>query len=167
MKKIPSLLITLLFLNNAFSQVRPTFATGFQLLGNSPYVGIKINRDFLIKPKSHFSFGLSMGALNIKSDDPFSRPTAFSFGQEISYSVGGRKSFLELGISGSYWNSDKLVFIDQKYNYGPLIGFKYISSKGFIGRINFTPLTTIYNSTIYFRPYAGLSVSIYLKKKKS
>lgn len=167
MKKIPSLLITLLFLNNAFSQVRPTFAAGFQLLGNSPYAGIRINRDFSIKPKSHFSIGLSMGALQISSGDTFSRPTGFSFGQELTYSIGRQKNFLELGLSGSYWSSDKDVFIDQKYNYSPLIGYKYISSNGIIGRIHFSPLATIHHSALVLLPYGGLSLSIYLKKNKS
>jgi hypothetical protein len=147
--------LTLLFFLSAYcgySQASPNFSVNMQFLGSSYRGGINLQYDFVIDKYSHFSVG-----------------TGFGHGQnmimtnQISYSTGYSKNFFEIGLSGSYSDlRTQDFFIQRGYLVMPILGYKHISSEGFIARFYYSPV--FQNNRFY--NYGGLSVGLYLRKNK-
>jgi hypothetical protein len=147
--------LTLLFLISAhcgFSQASSHFSINLQFLGSSYGGGLNLQHDFVIDKYSHFSIGTGFGhTQNVIMTN------------QISYSTGYGKNFFEIGLTGSY--SDLRThdfFVQRGYLVMPILGYKHISSEGFIARLYYSPV--VQNGRIY--NYGGMSVGLYLRKNK-
>jgi hypothetical protein len=147
--------LTLLFLISAhcgFSQASSHFSVNLQLLGSSFGGGVNLQRDFVIDKYSHISVGTGFGhRQNIIMTN------------QISYSTGFGKNYFEFGISGSYSDlRTQDFFVQRGYLVMPILGYKHISSEGFIARLYYSPV--VQNGRIY--NYGGMSLGLYLRKNK-
>ena len=152
MKKSTITLLLSLSVMHGFSQASPHFSINAQLLANSYLGGFNIQRDFIIDKYSHVSFAVGFGHIQ-----------NFIFTNHLTISTGKGKNYLEAGLAASYINfrfNDN--FVQRGYLILPLIGYKHISSEGFIARLHLTPV--IQNSRIFL--YGGASLGIYLRANK-
>ena len=150
MKKSTIILFLLLPISNGFSQATPHFSLNGQLLANSYKGGLNIQRDFIVDKYSHVSFSVGFGYTN-----------QYIFTNQLTYSTGKGKNYLEAGLVASYVDfRTQDLFIQRGYLVLPLLGYKHVSSDGVIGRLHFTPV--IQNSRIY--PFGGMSIGLYFRK---
>lgn len=152
MKKSTITFLLCLSAMHGFSQASPHFSISGQLLANSYNGGFNLQRDFIIDKYSHVSFNVGFGYTG-----------QYIFTNQLTYSIGKGKNYLESGLAASYVNfRTNDFFIKRGYLILPLLGYKYVSPEGFIARFHFTPL--IQNSRIY--PFGGMSIGLYLKQNK-
>ena len=152
MKKSTITFLLFLFVRNIFSQASPHFSVNGQLLANSYFGGLNLQRDFIIDKNSHVSFNAGFGYTS-----------QYIFTNQLTISTGKGKNYLEAGFAASYVNlrtSD--LFIKKGYLILPLLGYKYVSEEGIIARLHFTPV--IQNSRIY--SFGGASIGLYLRQNK-
>lgn len=150
MKKSTIILLLVFSVSNGFSQASPHFSLNLQFLGSSFRGGVNLQRDFVIDKYSYLSIG-----------------TGFGYGQniimtnQISYSTGIGKNYLELGLTGSYSDLRAIDFLVQKgYLIMPILGYRHISSEGVITRIHYSPI--FQNGKLI--NYGGMSIGFYLRK---
>jgi hypothetical protein len=148
-------LALLFFLSSVcgYSQASPHFSINLQFLGSSYGGGLNLQHDFVIDKYSHFSVGTGFG-----------HTQNLIMTNQISYSTGFGKNYVEIGLTGSYSDlRTQDLFIQRGYLIMPILGYKHISSEGFMARLYYSPI--FQNNRFY--NYGGLSIGLYLRKNKS
>ncbi len=138
-------------------EFRPKYGLDLQFGANSPAVGLKVHRNFYLNHDSHITFGTGSG---VGSTRYF-----VTLINDLTYSVGDGRNFLEVGIVGLL-TSERFYYQEKtfyKSNIGngdyiifPLIGYKFISPNFSIVRVHFTPLIT--DQRLYV--WGGISIGI-------
>lgn len=134
-------IILCLFYLETQAQNRAKYVLEGQVLGNAPFLAIKINRNFWLANDSHFTVGTGYGYFANLASIPV----------DLSFSTGKNNKFLELGATGDFYITTPKD--GPKSVFSPLIGYKSISQKGVVFRIHFAPLILG-----EFAPWAGLSL---------
>jgi hypothetical protein len=156
MKKSTIICITFLFIGNrsVFSQkynIQPKQGIELQFGANSPVVSIKYQRFLWINSQQHFTASVGGGLFY-----------GVNFNQDLTYSIGDGRNFLEVGVLGLYTSTRFEYRTNYRYYVLPMIGYKYISPKWFSTRLNFSP----YFEKGQFYPYGGISMSFHFNGKK-
>jgi len=84
---------------------------------------------------------------------------------QITFNLGKKTSFLELGVGGSYWtgksNSSGFTESINSYNLSPIIGWRKIIKSSFVFRVFASPLIHVlgeyYIEDYSVVPYGGVS----------
>lgn len=126
--------------------------------GTGIFASVNYSRILLVKPKYFINASVGIGA--VPSIGGFTIP------HQISFNIGKKSSFLELGIGGSYWtgksNSSGYTQTVYSYQLCPIIGWRKHFDNNLIFRVYVNPL--IHISGEYFIenysvvPYLGISL---------
>ncbi len=126
--------------------------------GPGLFASVNYNRTLLVKPK-HF-INASIGVGTVPSIGGISVP------HQLTFNLGKKSSFLELGIGGSYWagESNASGYTEMLYSYQlcPIIGWRKYFENNLIFRAYVNPLFHVAGE--YFIedysvvPYLGISL---------
>ena len=121
-------------------------------------VSVNYNRILLVKPNYFINASVGLGI--VPSIDGITIP------HQITYNIGKKNSFLEVGVGGSFWsgksNESGYTETQNSYHISPIIGWRKHFRNNLIFRIYTNPL--IHVSGEYFIenysivPYLGVSL---------
>jgi hypothetical protein len=119
-----------------------------EIAGSGLTLSLNYERQLSNKPGLGLYVGIGLGG----DDFPFVIPV----GAKYIYSLGGEKSFLEVGAGVALAEND---FLDDKFDAGedndlgfafiPTIGYRHHARNGFMWRLNYTPLFSPFGSIPY------------------
>ncbi|MDZ7899325.1 MAG: hypothetical protein U5N85_15040 [Arcicella sp.] len=140
-KHLLTLLVLLLLSYKVNAQQQAKYILEGQVLGNAPFLAVKISRNFWFTEHNHATLGTGFGYF----------PNLPSIPVDATISLGNGNKFFELGaVTDFYIGTPK---DGPKFQMSPLIGYKSISQKGVVFRFHFTP-TVLGEFTLW----GGLSV---------
>jgi hypothetical protein len=126
--------------------------------GNGLFVSINYNR--ILLTRSNYFINTSVGI----GTDLFSG--GITIPHQVTFNIGKKNSFIELGIGGSYWSgkSNESGYTEtlNSYQLSPIIGWRKHFSNNLIFRVYANPLFHI--SGVYYIenysviPYLGVSL---------
>jgi hypothetical protein len=131
----------------------------FTIAGSGLIASFNYGRVLVSQPNYFIIASLGVGAV-----------TSFSGGttipHQLTFNIGKKTSFLELGIGGSYWtgktNESGFTESETSYNLSPIIGWRKIFKKNMVFRVYANPL--IHVSGVYVvgdyavYPFMGVSL---------
>jgi hypothetical protein len=120
-----------------------------EMLGNGLVLSANYERQMSTKPGLGLHLGVGLG--NAKP--------VFPFGAKYLIDVAGQRSFFELGAGVTLADEGQwhLNAKSESYSAGfiPSVGYRYNAPKGFMWRINYTPVFNKYRTELLF---FGLSI---------
>ena len=123
-----------------------------EILGNGLVLSANYERQMSTKPGLGLHIGIGLG-----DDKP-----AFPLGAKWLFDIDKQESFLEIGAGitlaeQGLWETNFNQLKRNSYSAGfiPSIGYRYHSPKGFMWRINYTPVFNRYRTELLF---FGLSI---------
>ena len=126
--------------------------------GSGLEISANYRRKILIRPAYYLNISLGVGTVPLSG--------GVTFPHQLSYNLGRKSSFLELGIGGTYWtglsNSSGYAERIYSYQFSPLVGYRRHFFNNLVIRIYANPLFHL--SGEYYRedykiiPYLGLSI---------
>lgn len=180
MKIIPILIpAILIFLNpgSTFGQTkepyfRPAKNINFCVLGGASHFSLNFEKFFLNREKYFFSASLGMGKaaeystqwllFNSSKDRP--KKTYLTFPHHLTYNIGRRKSFFELGMGGTFIPDAGMI---KNYIFYPVIGYRLQPRSQ--DKLNFrvfinAPPVQVFKDPHYdvamFDPFMGISAGL-------
>ena len=122
--------------------------------GTGLFTSINYNRIVMVKSNYFINAAVGIGVFPLVS--------AITFPHQITYNLGSKNSFIELGVGGTYMNSQSTIEGVNKtfssYHLSPIVGWRKHFKKPFLFRVYANPLTNIlgkHDSTI---AYLGISL---------
>lgn len=119
----------------------------FEMLGNGLVLAVSYERQIKSKP----GLGLHAG-VGLAGDKP-----SFPLGAKYLFDLGKQRSFLEIGAGVTFaeqdmWepNYNQPKADPYKAGFIPSIGYTYHARKGFMGRLNYTPVFNKYRTELLF-----------------
>ena len=119
----------------------------FEIGGNGLVLSLNYERQITNKPGLGFHAGIALAG-----DKP-----AFPLGAKYLFDLGKQKSFLEVGAGVTIaeldmWKANYNQSYENPYKAGfiPSIGYRHHSPKGFMWRINYTPVFNKYRTELVF-----------------
>ena len=124
----------------------------FEIAGNGLVLSVSYERQLSNKP----GFGLHAG-VGLAGDKP-----SFPLGVKYLFHLGRERSFLEVGAGVTLaeqdmWeaNYDQPKADPYKAGFIPSVGYRYMAPKGFMWRVNYTPVFNRYKTELF---YFGVSL---------
>ena len=119
----------------------------FEIGGNGLVLSLNYERQITSKPGLGFHAGVALSG-----DKP-----AFPLGAKYLFDLGKQKSFLEVGAGVTLadqntWETNYNQPETDPYKAGfiPSVGYRYNAPKGFMWRINYTPVFNKYRTELLF-----------------
>jgi len=119
----------------------------FEMLGNGLVLSLNYERQISNKPGLGFHGGVALAG-----DKP-----AFPLGAKYLFDLGKQRSFLEVGAGVTFaeqdmWETNYNQSETNPYKAGfiPSVGYRYNAPKGFMWRINYTPVFNKYRTELLF-----------------
>ena len=124
----------------------------FEIGGNGLVLSLNYEKQITNKPGLGFHAGVALA-----DDKP-----AFPLGVKYLFDLGKQRSFLEVGAGVTLaeqdmWeeNLNQAKADPYKAGFIPSVGYRYNAPKGFMWRINYTPVFNKYRTELF---YFGLSI---------
>ena len=126
--------------------------------GSGLVISANYSRKLLTTPAYYLNASIGAGTVPLSG--------GLTFPHQLSFNLGRRSSFLELGISGTYWTgtSNSSGYTERIYSYqiSPLVGYRKHFFNNLIFRAYANPLFHIsgeyYLENYKIIPYLGLSI---------
>jgi hypothetical protein len=118
-----------------------------EILGNGPVLSVNYERQMKSVPGFGLHIGVGLGS---------SKPT-FPLGAKYLFDIGKQRSFFEAGAGitiaeHEVWETNFNQLKRNSYSAGfiPSVGFRHHSPKGFMWRVNYTPVFHKYRTELLF-----------------
>lgn len=135
-------------------KLRNTIEVGF--FGSGLVISASYQRKLVIRPSWYMNLAAGIGTVPASG--------GITLPHQLSFNLGRRKNYLELGIAGTCWTglSNVSGYTERKYSYqfSPLVGYRRQVYNGMVLRAYLNPLIHVageyYLETYTFIPYGGL-----------
>ena len=124
------------------------------LFGQGWGISANYSRILIVQPKYFLNTSIGIGSL------PFLGGTTFP--HQLTLNFGKSKSFLEVGIGGTYWRGTDMGEKASSYNLSPVLGWRKHFGNNITFRLYSNPFLNLSGNKLYgesiISPYGGISL---------